>query len=93
MMPIVALSVTEGELFAAVQCAQDMIYAMQVLNGIGLKVELPMKSYVDNKGARDFVNNWSGGGRTRHVDVKQCFLWELKEEGIILCKWKKGHEM
>eukprot|EP00957_Ditylum_brightwellii_P034873 2642690-Ditylum_brightwellii.AAC.1 len=29
MMPIVALSVTEAERFAVVQCTQDMIYAAQ----------------------------------------------------------------
>eukprot|EP00957_Ditylum_brightwellii_P045277 3432476-Ditylum_brightwellii.AAC.1 len=29
MMPIMASSVTEAELFAAVECAQDMIYVMQ----------------------------------------------------------------
>jgi hypothetical protein len=28
MMPIVALSVTEAELFAAVMCVQDMLYIM-----------------------------------------------------------------
>ena len=28
MMPVVALSVTEAELFSMMQCAQDMLYAM-----------------------------------------------------------------
>jgi hypothetical protein len=37
---------------------------------------------IDNKGAVDLTNNWSVGGRTRHVEV-QYYLRELKEEGII----------
>jgi hypothetical protein len=92
MMPIVALSVTEAELFAAVLCAQDMMYALRIMNSIGLKVKLPMKLYVDNKGAKDLCNNWSVGGRTRHIEVKQYFLREMKEAGIIEVLWKSGEE-
>ena len=92
-MPIIALSVTEAELFAAVQCAMDMLFAMRVLNAMGLKVELPMVLEVDNKGAVDLCNNWSIGGRTRHVEVKQYFLRELKERGLIMVKWTSGESM
>eukprot|EP00957_Ditylum_brightwellii_P117484 8960183-Ditylum_brightwellii.AAC.1 len=68
MMPIIALSVTEAELFAAVLCVQDMLFAMRVLNAMQLQVKLPMTLYIDNKGATDFANNWLIGGRTRHVE-------------------------
>eukprot|EP00957_Ditylum_brightwellii_P007885 597133-Ditylum_brightwellii.AAC.1 len=67
MMPIVALSVTEAKLFVAVFYAQDMMMALRVMNGMGLKAHLPMILYIDNKGANDFVHNWSVGGRTRHI--------------------------
>ena len=46
-----------------------------------------MELEVDNKGAVDLTHNWSVGGRTRHVDVRQYFLRELKEEGVIVVKW------
>eukprot|EP00957_Ditylum_brightwellii_P069190 5254010-Ditylum_brightwellii.AAC.1 len=52
-----------------------------------------MVLYLDNKGAKNFVNNWSIGGMTQRIEVKQYFLWELKKEGILFCKWKKGREM
>jgi hypothetical protein len=50
---------------------------------------------VDNKGAAvDVANNWSFGGRTRHhVEVRQYFLLELKEEGVILTAWVPGDTM
>jgi hypothetical protein len=48
---------------------------------------------VDNKGAVDFINGWSVSGRTRHIEVKQYFLRELKEQGIIKIVWKSGDEM
>jgi hypothetical protein len=92
MMPIVALSVTEAELYAAVQCAQDMLYAMRIINSMGLKVKLPMLLVDDNKGAKDLCHNWSVGGRTRHIEVKQYFLRELKDAGLIIVEWRSGEE-
>ena len=93
MMLIIALSATEAELFAATQCAMDMLFAMRVMNAIGLKIQLPMILEVDNKVAVDLCNNWSIGGRTRHVEVKQFFLRELKESGLIHEKWTSGDAM
>ena len=93
MMPIVALSVTEAELFAATQCAQDMLYTMRVLESMGLRVKKPMRLFVDNKGAVDLANNWRVGGRTRHIEVKQYFLRELKEARMIDTIWMKGNDM
>eukprot|EP00957_Ditylum_brightwellii_P031787 2410375-Ditylum_brightwellii.AAC.1 len=63
-MPIVVLLVTEVQLFAVVQCAQDMLYAMIAMTGVKLKVGLPIVLYLDNKAAKYFINNWSVGGRT-----------------------------
>ena len=48
--------------------------------------------YVDNMGAVGLANNWSVGGRTRHVDVKQNYLRELKERGFIHVMHKSGKE-
>jgi len=59
---------------------------------MGLKVKLPMILEMDNKGAVDLANNWSIGGRTRHVDVQQCFLRELKESKVMDICWIKGSE-
>jgi hypothetical protein len=86
----VTLSVTEAELVAATQCAQDMLFTMRVVESMGLKVTKPMVLEVDNKGAVDLTHNWSVGGRTRHVEVRQYFLRDLKEENVILVKWISG---
>jgi len=65
----VALSVCEAEQTAGVFCAQDMLYVCYILESMGFKVKLPMILEMDNMGAVDLANNWSVGGRTRHVDV------------------------
>jgi hypothetical protein len=93
MMPIVALSTTEAELYAAVLTAQDMMFVYHILTNMGLKVERPMILYCDNKGAVDLANNWSVGGRTRHMDVKQNYLRELKDNNYLRVQWQSGEDL
>jgi hypothetical protein len=82
-----SLSVTESELISAVSCVQDLLFEKCVLESLGLKVKVPMVLKVDNKGVVDLVNNWSVGGRTRHITTKANFLRELKEEGVLKVIW------
>jgi len=87
MQKVVALSVTEAELMSVAQCVQDMLYVMRVLEPIGLTVKKPMVLEMDNKGAVDLANNRSVGVRTRHIETRQHFLRDLKEEGILKVAW------
>ena len=87
MQNVVALSVTEAEEIAATECVQDMLFAMHLLESMGLKVKKPMILEVDNKGSKDIVDSWSTSGRTRHIAVKHNFLRELKEEGTLQVRW------
>jgi len=90
MQRVVVLSVTEAELYAAVQCAQDMLFIWKIIMSIGLKVKLPMILELDNKGAVDIANNWSVAGRTKHIDTKQYFIRQQKKDGIIKVRWIAG---
>ena len=87
------LSTTESELVAGTQCAQDVLYVYKIMTSIGLKVKLPMILEIDNRGTVDLANNWSIGGRTRHIEVRQYFVRELKEAGLLQVKWISGDEM
>jgi hypothetical protein len=87
MQSCVTLSVTEAEHVSMVVTVQHMLFAMRVIQSIGLKVKLPMVIECDNKGVVDLVNNWSVGGRTRHAAVKINFLRELTEQGILEARW------
>jgi hypothetical protein len=64
MQECATLSVAEAELMALVACVQEMIHVKQLIESMNLYVKLPMTIKVDNKGAKDLVNNWSIGGRT-----------------------------
>ena len=89
---VVALSAIKAKTIAGVQCVQNMLYCKRVLEGMRLQVELPMVLYIDNSGAVNLANNWSAGGRTRHMETRMLFLHELKEAGLIAIKWLKGTE-
>ena len=69
-----------------------MLYVRYSLKSMGLKVKLPMILEMDNKGTVDLANNWSIGGSIRHVDIRQCFLQELKESKLMEIRCIKGLE-
>ena len=83
---------TVAEINAAVLCVQDMLYVKNLIKSIGLKVQLSMILEINNKGAVDIINSFSVGGRTRHIDVRQCFLQELKEAKQLVVNWIPGSE-
>ncbi len=86
----VSLSITKAETYAGVMCVQDMLYMKNVLESLELRVKLPMVLEMDNQGAVYLANNWSIGGRTRHIDVQSVFLGELKKAGVLVIKWILG---
>ena len=89
---IIALSVTEAELIALAQAAQEMLYVMRILESMKLKVRKPMILESDNKGAIDLCNSWTVGGRTKHIDTRYYFLRELKEGNVMEYQWIPGKE-
>ena len=78
---------TEAELIAACECAQDMIQVKQIVSSLGLEVKTPLKLYMDNHGVVDLVNMWSVGGHTCHVDAQSWWLRNLKEEVQLIVEW------
>ena len=83
MQGSVSLSMAEGKLIAACKAAQIMLFAMQVLEDIWLRVKKPMILQVDCKGALDLTYGWNVSGLTKHVSVCACLLHELKEANLL----------
>ena len=89
----VKLSVTESELDSAVTTVQFMMYVYKILLSLMLKVKLPMILYVDNTGVRELINGWGISGRTRHIQVKEMWLRELRLAGLIAVRYIPGAKM
>ena len=49
-------------------CA-EMLYLLQIMEFMEIKVKMPMTVRVDNMGAIYLANNQSVIGRTRHVNI------------------------
>ena len=64
----------------------------RLLLSIRLQVELPMLLEMGYKGAVDLENNRTVGGRTRHVDVRNHFLRDLKDGGLIIVRHVPGEK-
>ena len=62
------------------------------MESIRLTVQKPTILEVNNKGAKDLTHNWSVGGQTHHVNVREWFLRDLKEEGVLEARWISGDE-
>ncbi len=86
----VSFSTSKAETYAGVTCVQDMLYMRNVLETLRLKVKLPMVLEMDNQGAVYLANNWSVGGRIKHIDVQSVFLRELREASALVIKWIAG---
>ena len=84
---MVSLSTTKAELNAAVMGMQDELFMKNILISLGLKVKLPILASIDNGRVEDIGHNWSVDGKTHHVEMKQSFLWELEEAGILKFQW------
>jgi hypothetical protein len=92
MQKIVALSVSEAEIIALVQCVQEVMFVMKLIKSMSLKVKVPITIEVDNHATVDLVNGWSIAGGTKHTEVRIMWLRELKEAGTIRVHWHSTHE-
>jgi hypothetical protein len=79
----VTLSSTEAEYFAASEIAKEAIFARNVIESMGLKLDYPIVVRVDNTGAIYIANNHAVGQRTKHIDIRAHFVREYIEDGIL----------
>ena len=76
---IVALSSSEAEYISLSDAVKEIVFVVQILESMGIKIETPIKVNVDNMGAIFMSQNASTHSRTRHVDVRYHFVRELQD--------------
>ena len=79
----VTLSSTEAEYFAVSEVAKEILFIKQLLETVGINVQLPIIVRVDNVGAIFLGNNFSVGQRTKHIDMRAHFVREYIEDDIL----------
>ena len=79
----VTLSSTESEYHALSELCSEIIFVKQILEFVQVEVEYPIIVRVDNVGAMFLANNPVLSQRTKHISVRQHFIREFVEDGII----------
>lgn len=88
----VTLSSTEAEYIAVSEVAKEIIFAKNVAESMGIKIEYPIKIRCDNVGAIFISNNYTTGLRTKHIDTRAHFIREFIEDEIITVEFIRSGE-
>jgi hypothetical protein len=88
----VALSSTEAEYYAISETAKEIKFIAQILQSLGIQVDLPIIVNVDNVGAIFMVENVTATSRTRHVDARYHYVREFIEEGFLKIIFVKSED-
>jgi hypothetical protein len=79
----VALSSSEAKFVAASEAVKEVIFVLQVLESMAIKVVTPVVVRVDNMGAIYMTENASSSSRARHIDTRWHFVRELVEGKVV----------
>ncbi len=79
----VTLSSTEAEWIALSEATKEIIFVLQLLESLGIKVNLPIMVSVDNTGAIFMSKNVNTTSGTRHIDMRTKYVNQYCEDGII----------
>ena len=65
------------------EAAKEVTFVFQVLQSMGVKVNLPIVVRVDNIGAIFIGTNVTVSQRSKHIDVRYHFVREYVQDGFI----------
>jgi hypothetical protein len=89
---VVTLSSTEAEYMALSDLCTEVLFIKQLLESMGMGIQLPIKLEVDNTGALFLAENSTTSQRTKHIDVRHHFICNLMDDKIIEVKFVKTTE-
>ena len=79
----VAYSSTEAEYIAMSNVCKEIMFIIQLLQQMNLKVKLPAILHVDNMGAIYLSASQMSSQRTKHIDIRHHDMKEYIEDGFI----------
>lgn len=80
----VALSTMEAEYFAVCKAVQEAIYLRMLFEESGMKVDTPLVIKEDNQSCIAFTKNPGDHSRTKHIDVRACFVRQWVDYGELV---------
>jgi hypothetical protein len=79
----VAYSSTEAEYIAMSNACKELIFLIQLLQQMNMKVKLPATLHVDNIGAIYLSSSQMSSQQTKHIDIRYHGMKEYIEDGLI----------
>ena len=79
-----ALSTMEAEYFAVCKAVQEAIYLRMLFEESGMKVDTPFVIKEDNQSCIAFTKNPGDHSRTKHIDVRACFVRQWVDYGELV---------
>jgi hypothetical protein len=84
---VVALSSCEAELYAESAAISELLWQRGLLEELGLLTPGPSTVRVDNQSTVATTKNGVKGERTKHIDIRHCFVTDCVESGVIKVQW------
>ena len=88
--PLCALSSSKSEYIVIREPVKEALFAKQINEDIGHKVEVLIPMHCDNQGAINMVRNNASDAGTRHVNTRFHFVRELHDDIILF--YEQGRE-
>ncbi len=79
----VTLSSSEAEWISLSEAVKEIMFVLQLLQTMKIKVQLPVTVLVDNVGAIFMSSNVTTSPRTKHVDIHTKFIRQYTEDGTV----------
>ena len=76
----------EAEYMAASAATQEALWQARLLQQLGMRVDLPITLYEDNKSAIMFADHPGDHRTTKHIDTKVIFAREAQTNGLPTAK-------
>ena len=82
----VSLSTAEAEYIATRSCCSQLFWMKKLLDDYGLSQET-MVVYCDNSSAIDISKNLVQHSKTKHIEIKYHFIWDLVERKVVALEY------
>ena len=86
-------STPEAEYVALTHGLRELLWLLQILKAMGVKVKTPVPVYEDNQTCIAIANNRMSQKRTRYVDVRYHFIRDYVEDRTIKLHYCETHKM
>ncbi|KAG5877832.1 hypothetical protein JTB14_018068 [Gonioctena quinquepunctata] len=80
---VVAISNAESEFVGLTEASQEAMWLRNILEDLGEKQLESTTIHEDNQSCLKMIRKGHYSNRTKHMDIKYCFLKDLEDQGVL----------